>query len=148
MFDNPKICITQAQPNDAGVIFKFICELENQTFDFVSFLDVYNKNINNPQNIYYIAFSDNSPAGFISFHTQYLLHHCGKVGEIQEFFVDPLYRNRGIGKLLFQEIIKFSRTNGIMFIEVTSNKVRTENIMVYSQLGFELTHNKFTMTLT
>jgi PhnO protein len=147
MVKNQKISITQAQPNDAEVIYKFICELENQTFDIASFLEIYNKNISNPENAYYIAFSDNSPAGFISFHTQYLLHHCGKVGEIQEFFVDPLYRNRGIGKLLLQEVLLYSKIKEIKFIEVTSNKLREENVIVYKNLGFQLTHNKFTMIL-
>jgi (aminoalkyl)phosphonate N-acetyltransferase len=33
-------------------------------------------------------------------------------------------------------------------IEVTSNKLRTENVQVYEHLGFRLTHNKFTINTT
>ena len=35
--------------------------------------------------------SKNESLGFISFHTQNLLHHCGLVGEIQEFFIHKKY---------------------------------------------------------
>jgi PhnO protein len=141
------IFIRHAQPQDFDFIFRFISELEQEVFDVDLFRRVYEKNINNSDYAYYIAISDNSPVGCISFHSQYLLHHCGKVGEIQEFYVEPENRNKGIGKLLMQEIFSWALKNNIINVEVTSNKMRIENAMIYEHLGFQMTHNKFTMKL-
>jgi len=105
------------------------------------------QNINNPEYLYLTAESDSKIIGFISFHTQNLLHHCGKVGEIQEFFILKDFRRKGISKLFMKEIEIFSVENNIVSIEVTSNKKREENVQIYENLGFTLTHNKFTKNL-
>ena len=113
-------------------------------FDFDSFGLIYDKNISNPENYYFVAVSIDKVVGFISYHTQELLHHCGRVGEIQELFVDKDYRNNGIGKFLMNEIERISNINNIKSIEVTSNVKRIENVDVYQKMGFAKTHNKFT----
>jgi PhnO protein len=83
--------------------------------------------------------------GFITFHTQYLLHHIGLVGEIQEFYVTQNFRNKGIGRKLIDEIMEIADQNNLKSIEVTTNKKRIENIAIYENLGFNLSHNKFTI---
>jgi PhnO protein len=83
--------------------------------------------------------------GFISFHTQNLLHHCGRVGEIQEFFIDKNHREKGIGRQLIEKIMQFSGANNLKSIEVTTNRRRVENVLIYENLGFVLSHNKFTI---
>lgn len=35
--------------------------------------------------------------------------------------------------------------NNLKSIEVTTNKRRVENVLIYENLGFGLTHNKFTI---
>jgi PhnO protein len=104
-------------------------------------------NIINPNIIYLVAFQNDRMVGFISCHTQKLLHHCGIVGEIQELYVDKDYRNMGFGRLLILEIIKIAKMNDFKSLEVTSNIMRTENVRIYKQYGFQSTHNKFTMNL-
>lgn len=138
------ITIRRAEFNDLDAVYGFVCELEKEKLDLDSFRNCFDKNITNPDYLYKIAICDYKPVGFISFHTQKLLHHCGIVGEIQELFIDTPYRKRGIGKLLVNEILKFSEINELKSIEVTSNKMRQENIKVYEHYGFKLTHNKFT----
>jgi PhnO protein len=83
--------------------------------------------------------------GFITFHTQNLLHHCGLVGEIQEFYIIPGFRNKGVGRQLINKIMNFADQNKLKSIEVTTNRKRVENITIYENLGFGLTHNKFTI---
>jgi len=139
-----EIVIKPASSEDLENIFRFICELENESFDYNSFRLIYDKNIRNLENYYFVAFDIDKIVGFISYHTQELLHHCGRVGEIQELFVDKDYRNNGIGKFLINEIEKISRINNIKSIEVTSNVKRIENVDFYQKMGFVKTHNKFT----
>ena len=73
------------------------------------------------------------------------MHHCGIVGEIQEFYIKPNYRNKGIGKQLVENIISYANQYKLKSIEVTTNKKRIENVIVYENLGFNLSHNKFTI---
>lgn len=134
-----------AQTQDLDFVYKSICELENEELDFEVFAAIFNENISNPNNLYLIAEKENEGLGFISFHTQNLLHHCGRVGEIQEFFINENHRGKGIGRQLIQEIMQYAEEHKLKSIEVTTNKRRVENVMIYENLGFTLSHNKFTI---
>ncbi|KAF2335629.1 GNAT family N-acetyltransferase [Flavobacterium daemonense] len=139
------IKIRKIQNQDLDFIYKAICELENEILDFEVFKTIFNENISNPKNRYLIAENENEGVGFISFHTQNLLHHCGLVGEIQEFFIHQNHRGQGVGRLLVNEILDFADQNNLKSIEVTTNKKRVENVAIYENLGFTLSHNKFTI---
>jgi len=145
---NTQFNIRPVKIKDVESIYSLICQLENGKLDIVAFKKIYKSNIKNKNNIYYLAEIEGTIIGFISFHTQSLLHHCGLVGEIQEFYIEQNYRNKGIGKQLFAVVIKYANQQGLKSIEVTSNKNRIENIAVYENLGFKLTHNKFTIYKT
>lgn len=141
----PKIKIRKIENQDLNFVYKAICELENEVLDFKIFEEIFNENISNPKNLYLIAENENEGLGFISFHTQNLLHHCGLVGEIQEFFIHQKYRGQDVGLLLINEIKNFADQNDLKSIEVTTSKKRIENVAIYENLGFALSHNKFTI---
>ncbi|WP_343585110.1 GNAT family N-acetyltransferase [Flavobacterium sp.] len=140
-----KVNIRKVENQDLDFVYKAICELENEVLDFEVFEMIFNENISNPKNLYLIAENENEGLGFISFHTQNLLHHCGLVGEIQEFFIHQKYRGQGVGRLLINKILDFAEKNALKSIEVTTNKKRVENVAIYENLGFTLSHNKFTI---
>lgn len=140
-----KIEIRKVEKQDLDFVYKAICELENEVLDFEVFKQIFDENISNSKNVYLIAENENESLGFISFHTQNLLHHCGLVGEIQEFFIHQKYRGQGVGKQLIEKIMNYADQNNLKSIEVTTNKRRVENILIYENLGFGLTHNKFTI---
>ena len=140
--------IRNAKSDDLDTIFNFICELENEVFDFQIFKDIFEENLQNLNYVYYVAESDFQIVGFISFHTQKLLHHCGIVGEIQELYVVPNFRNQQIGRFLVNKVRDYAKTHKLKSIEVTSNKLRTENVYIYEHLGFKLSHNKLTINTT
>ncbi|MEY4541869.1 MAG: hypothetical protein RLZZ306_3626, partial [Bacteroidota bacterium] len=100
--------IRNAEPKDLDIIFDFICELENEVFDYQIFKGIFEENLQNPNYVYYMAETENQVVGFISFHTQKLLHHCGIVGEIQEFYVAQNFRGKHIGKKLIDEIKEYA----------------------------------------
>ena len=140
-----KVEIRKIENQDLDFVYKAICELENEELDLKVFKEIFNENISNPKNLYLIAENENEGLGFISFHTQNLLHHCGRVGEIQEFFIDQNHRGKGIGRQLIDKIMQFADQNNLKSIEVTTNRRREENVLIYENLGFTLSHNKFTI---
>ena len=139
------IKIRRVEKQDLDFVYKAICELESEVLDFEVFKKIFNENISNPKNLYLLAENQNEGVGFISFHTQNLLHHCGLVGEIQEFFIHQSYRGQGVGKQLIEKIMNYADQNNLKSIEVTTNKRRVANVLIYENLGFGLTHNKFTI---
>jgi len=142
---NSKLQIRKVETQDLDFVYKSIWELENEELDFEVFKEIFNENIANPNNLYLIAENYNEGVGFISFHTQNLLHHCGRVGEIQEFFINRNHRSKGIGRQLIKKIMQYADENKLKSIEVTTNRKRVENVIIYENLGFTLSHNKFTI---
>lgn len=140
-----KIEIRKVENRDLDFVYKVICELENEELDFEVFAAIFHENISNKNNLYLLAENENEGLGFISFHTQNLLHHCGLVGEIQEFFIHQNHRGKGIGRQLINEIMQYADQNNLKSIEVTTNRRRVENVLIYENLGFKLSHNKFTI---
>ncbi|QOG03423.1 GNAT family N-acetyltransferase [Flavobacterium sp. MDT1-60] len=140
-----KVGIRKVNQQDLDFIYKSICELENEELHFELFRAIFNENMGNTNNLYLIAESENEGVGFISFHTQNLLHHCGRVGEIQEFFINEKHRGKGIGRQLIKKIMQYAEEYKLKSIEVTTNRRRVENVLIYENLGFTLSHNKFTI---
>ena len=140
--------IRNAEPKDLDIICNFIRELENEVSDYQIFKSIFEENLLNQNYVYFVAETESNIVGFISFHTQKLLHHCGIVGEIQEFYVVQNFRGERIGKLLIDEVKDYAKAHKLKSIEVTSNKLRTENVYIYEHLGFRLSHNKFTISTT
>lgn len=140
-----KVQIRKVEKQDLDFVYKAICELENEILNFEVFKEIFNENISNSKNLYLIAKNEKEGVGFISFHTQNLLHHCGLVGEIQEFFIHKNYRGQGIGRQLINKILHYANQNNLKSVEVTTNKRRVENVEIYENLGFTLSHNKFTI---
>ena len=145
---NEQILIRKAILNDVEVIYKFICSLENTVFDFDLFVTLFNENLKNKRNLYFVAEDTNQSniIGYISCHGQILLHHLGLVYEIQEIFVDETNRNQGIGKALIQHV-ESSLPDNCKSLEVTAQNKRLSTHEFYQLNGFESSHLKFTKSL-
>jgi PhnO protein len=134
--------IRAANWQDASNIYAFLCELEGEALNYTSFRAVFRHNLTNPSIHYMVAERDGDVVGFVSCHTQYLLHHCGKVGEIQECFVKPEYRNQKIGRQLMLAVEALAYQEGFINLEVTTNQKRQDTIRFYERESFNRTHLK------
>lgn len=140
--------IREADHSDFDTIYHFVNELEETVFDIEPMKKAFEHNISNPDAIYLIAEIHNKPVGYLSCHTQLLLHHGGqKIAEIQEMYVSPDTRKIGVGKQLINELKKMARNKGIVQIEVTSNNIRTDTHRFYMREKFIQSHQKFTFML-
>jgi len=136
------ITIRPACPTDLDSVYQFLCELEDEVLDKMAFRAVYEQNLGNPQIHYLIAELAAELVGFVSCHVQPLLHHVGKVGEIQELFVKASYRNQGIGHLLVDALERLAQQEGFVNLEVTTNQKRLDTVRFYERELFRRTHIK------
>ena len=136
------VAIRAATPNDALIIYDFVCALEETTLDTTAFNSVFFFNLSNPHIHYLVAERQGNVLGFVSCHVQYLLHHSGKVGEIQELYVRPEVRNQHIGHQLIAALNQLSIEQNFVNLEVTTNQKRTDTIRFYEREAFTRTHIK------
>lgn len=134
--------IRKAKPEDFESVYQFICELQSKVLDKVILKRLYLENIRKKDNFYLVATHDELLIGYLSCHIQVLLHHAGKVAEIQEIFVLPEYRNKGVGKLLVDEIKRRTKKEGVLQLEVTTRVIREKAIAFYKRESFEDSHKK------
>jgi len=135
--------IRTANKEDVHDIYRFVCELEDEQFNFDLFKPLFLQNISTPNYHYLIATEEDKAIGFISCHGQTLLHHLGLVYEIQEIFVAENYRSKGVGKKLLQTLEELISKENYELLEVASNMKRKDAHRFYLDNGFECTTYKF-----
>lgn len=139
--------LRSALKEDLKEIYNLVCELEGQSVNFQDFEHTYLDNLEN-KNIYYIVAEDKDKlVGFISLHIQNLLHHVGKISEIQELIVLDTHRGLGIGKVLFDEVKRISTEMGCIQLEVCCNCKRGKSHSFYLSQNMKKSHYKFTYDL-
>lgn len=143
-----EVLIREAIPQDFPVIYKFINELEDEAFDEEMQRLFFGINIQQKDYCYRVAVLNNEIVGYISCHTQILLHHGGRIGEIQELFVAADKRGHSIGKLLVAAVKKWSKQSEVLQLEVTANNTRHQTHQFYIREGFMHTHKKFVLNFT
>jgi len=134
--------IRKAESSDFESVYQFVCQLQNKVFVKQQLKLLYEENIAKKDNIYLVAVQDDLLIGYLSCHIQLLLHHAGKVAEIQEMFVLTPYRNQGVGKSLIDEIKRITKNQGVLQLEVTTRVVREKAIEFYKRESFKDSHKK------
>lgn len=137
------ITIRLATPTDFDAIYEFVCGLENQQFNKEILQPCYEICLLGEYNHYLIATVNEVAIGYISCHGQVLMHHGGLVYEIQELYVAPEYRSRGVGGLLIDALMKIIKDKNFVLLEVSSNVKRKDAHRFYESNGFLHTSYKF-----
>lgn len=142
---NSELLIRKARLNDFDSVYGFVNDLEETEFEIESIRRAFELNIDDPNSIYLIAEINNKSVGYLSCHSQFLLHHGGqKIAEIQEMYVNPENRKMGIGKKMINELKRIAYQKGIEQLEVTSNNKRNKTHRFYEREKFVQSHKKFT----
>lgn len=139
--------IINARPEHFPQIYSLICELEEAPLDRTKLEAVYLQNLADPNIHYRVALENGEVVGFASVHVQHLLHHGGKIAELQEIVVAESRRGQGLGNLLFSEAEKTARAAGCLQLEVCCNRKRTDSHRFYERQGMAASHFKFTEAL-
>ena len=57
---------------------------------------------------------------------------------LSKLYVDKPYRGNGIGKMMFEDLLDYTRSNGLNKIYLTVNKYNTPSYNIYLHLGFKV----------
>lgn len=141
------VTVRSARSSDLDKIRQFILELEQVEPDKKAFTAIFLRNLEDESVFYRVAEEHGQTVGFVSCHLQHLLHHAARIGEIQEMVVTASHRNRGIGKLLLDDLMNLLRKKNIHQIEVTARLDRLKSHNFYLRENFQFTHQKFVRIL-
>jgi PhnO protein len=140
--------IRKVEQKDMITIYEQICLLEDTKFNIDEFEKIFYQNLVDENVLYYLGETTNGVVlGFISCHIQNLLHHCGKVAEIQELCVKEAYRGQGIGAQMVKFVEEALLVLNCLSLEVTAQNKRIQTHEFYKKMGFEHTHLKFTKNI-
>lgn len=138
------VVIRTATEADVDSVYEMLCLLSQKEHNRLRFDKCYAQNITSDNVICLVADVDGIPSGFISCHSQQLLHHTGTAYEIQEMFIGEQYRGMGIGKQMIAMLRSLINETDFDVFEVTSSNWRDEAHAFYLNNGFVQTHKKFT----
>ncbi|MEU8239125.1 GNAT family N-acetyltransferase [Actinoplanes missouriensis] len=88
------------------------------------------------------ADDDGSLVGIAALHITPLLEVTGKFGRLAALVVDETCRRRGVGRLLIEAAEERARTEGCLFVEVTSSSHRVPAHLFYEGRGYEDTRDR------
>ena len=125
-------------------VYWLICELEGKILPKEVFFRMYAKNLDNPDIYYILAHDEEKVIGFGSLHIQNLIHHSGKVGEIQELVTAKEHRLKGAGLTLLNRLTEIAKEQSCVLLEVCCNRNREQSHVFYERCGMIKSHYKFT----
>ncbi len=73
-------------------------------------------------------------------YLQYLTYQGGRRAQIEGVRVHQEYRNKGIGKKLFQFLIEKARQNDCHLVQLTTDTTRPNALRFYESFGFVQSH--------
>ncbi len=84
-----------------------------------------------------VAEAGGDVAGFIAFHVIPRFETDDRFVRIVTLVVDPLVRERGVGRLLMGEAERVATDEGAAYLEITAGHHRPEARQLYESLGYD-----------
>lgn len=135
--------LRKSKENDCDIIYKLICDLENKQFEYKKFKSIYIKQLRDSHYYCLACELDGEIIGLLNLRFEEQLHHAETIAEILEFSILDEYRNRGIGKEMFERACLIAKIKGCLQIEVDCNNLRKNTHRFYLREGMYNSHYKF-----
>lgn len=94
--------------------------------------------LQSPENSIWVAQTrDGTLAGFLSTTRRLVLRLAGEVGALEEIFIRPAYRRRGVAYRLWESAIADLRAHGVKTVEVVTSLAHPGQRQFAKKLGLE-----------
>jgi len=88
--------------------------------------------------VIFLARADGAPAGFIQFYPSLSSVSMRPIWILNDLFVDPGHRNKGVGRKLMDRAREFATATGAVRIELTTERTNTTAQKLYRACGYAL----------
>ena len=128
---------------DCKNIYNLVCEMENKQLPYTNFQEIYFEQLQDENYYCLVCELDDKVIGMLNLRFEKQLHHAEKIAEIMEFSIASGYRNKGIGKEMFEQACLIAENNNCNQIEVACNQLRKDTHRFYLREGMHNFHYKF-----
>lgn len=110
------------QPSDTGLAKEFI-----------------QQRLGNDESVIFVALAnkESMPIGFTQLYPAWSSVRVSKYWILNDLFVDPEYRKRGIGEALISTVLNFARESKARIVELSTAVDNFTAQKLYEQIGFE-----------
>ena len=132
--------VRRATPDDAGVVGRmlhdFNTEFDSPTPDASSLARRFRELLGSDDVIVMLA-GDDDPTGFAYLTLRPSPYYDGPIAQLEELYVRPALRDRGIGSALMEETIALLREREVGEVHINVDEVDTDTRRFYEQrFGF------------
>jgi len=113
--------------------------------NYINAFDIINSDKN--QELTIVEMNGVKVATFHLTFIQYLTHQGGLRGQIEAVRTHSNYRGLGIGRKVFDYVIKRAKEKGAILVQLTTDKKRPDAIRFYEAIGFVPTHEGMKLKL-
>ena len=110
-------------------------------------INILKQSLKNPDYDLLVADVEGKIVGFIDHWIVHEFVHGTKLSYIQNLYVTPNYRRRGIGSRLLREIIETAKAKGVLEIHISAEFNNKPAIELYRKHGFSREHSQLEMEL-
>ena len=97
----------------------------------------------NNESVIYVAEENQTLTGFVQLYPLFSSTRMKRLWLLNDLFVHPEYRRRGISKLLFEKCFQLMRKTDACGVMLETEKTNVIGNKLYLQLGFELIDSNF-----
>lgn len=91
----------------------------------------------NPQHVrVYLIKANGKTAGMVALHLAISTAEGGWCGRIEDFYICPEFRRRGIGRQVVEKLTAMASNNGLTRVTLVADKGNTPALNFYSACGF------------
>lgn len=88
------------------------------------------------ESVIFVALEENKPVAFTQLYPKYSSVRLVKNWILNDLFVDPEYRKKGIGEALIKTVMDFGRGQGSTFVQLETAVDNFTAQSLYEQIGF------------
>ncbi|MFZ4863056.1 GNAT family N-acetyltransferase [Sphingobacterium sp. Mn56C] len=92
----------------------------------------------NKESIVFIAFVDGEAVGFTQLYPTFSSMHTVRNWILNDLFVSPAFRKRGIAEALVQHALQFAKQQDAVFVQLETQLTNLTAQNLYKKIGFEL----------
>ncbi|PVH26724.1 GNAT family N-acetyltransferase [Sphingobacterium corticibacter] len=92
--------------------------------------------LENNESIIFVAMDSTAAVGFTQLYPKFSSMRATRNWVLNDLFVDPKFRKKGIGEKLIQEAIEFARLDGATFVDLSTAVDNLTAQSLYEQIGF------------
>jgi len=129
--------IRKMELRDLEVVYELLNELYEGKVKHDIFTTTYMDKLNDNLSYNIVAVEEDKVVGLLISEMSIKMHRAKKCSFIDDLIVNKDYRNKGIGKLLLENAIKYAKDNDCEVIELTSILSNEKAHRFYENNGFK-----------